>query len=618
MRLRLRRLGQRVALHHVLFLGFTLIAAVPVALLGVWVQQSALQKEIASVRDMHRQVADNIVLALSNYVHDADAAFRMSIAALQRGDWQPEVVVLLNSMHFKHVCLISPDGKILEWLPIRGGQPGAALSEAMMASLAPLIVEAQASLGNVRFSNVRLDSSGDPSIYMVIANQDGTISLGAISNAFFVELQQSVAFGKGGHAAIVDRAGHVIAHPNVQWRDEIKDISKVAPVQAMMRGESGVSIFFSPAAKKDMIAGYTVVPGVGWGAMVPQPMENLIDRASDVQFAAAGIILLGIVVVAFISWWLAGYLSGPIRAVVGASHANARGRFEVRAPEPRGPAPRELVELVSAFNAMVDEVGGKNADLADALERAEAASKAKSDFLANISHELRTPLNAIIGFSELIQSEAFGPVGNDRYRDYAGDVHESAQHLLTMINDVLDLSKAESGHIDVRIEPVEVGAIVEASTRMLQTLANEKNVALDLDVPDDLPSVRTDEGRLRQVLLNILSNAVKFTPADGRVHVSVEAGDSMVIAIEDTGIGVAARDLPKAMAPFGRGETSWSRQYEGTGLGLPLSKRIMEALGGELELDSELGVGTKVRLWLPLDGGRRMETRNPLPEVAAE
>ena len=301
-----------------------------------------------------------------------------------------------------------------------------------------------------------------------------------------------------------------------------------------------------------------------------------------------------------------------------ASHANARGRFEVKAPEPRGPAPRELVELVDAFNAMVDEVGGKDADLAEALDRAEAASKAKSDFLANISHELRTPLNAIIGFSDLTRSEAFGPVGNDRYREYAGDVHDSAQHLLTMINDVLDLSKAESGHIDVRIEPVEVGAIVEASTRMMQTLAGEKNVTLELDVPGNLPPVRTDEGRLRQVLLNILSNAVKFTPAEGKVRVSVEAGDSMIIAIEDTGIGVAARDLPKVMAPFGRGENSWSRQYEGTGLGLPLSKRIMEALGGVLELDSEVGVGTRVRLWLPLDGGGRMETRGPLPEVAAE
>ncbi|MBT5416203.1 MAG: sensor histidine kinase [Rhodospirillaceae bacterium] len=607
-----------MALHHVLFFGFTLMAAVPVALLGAWVQQSALEKEIASVRDMHRQVADNIVLALSNYVHDADAAFRMSIAALQRGSWQPEVVSLLDAMHFKHVCLIGADGTIIEWLPVHSDQASSALSPATMSALAPLIPEAQASMGTVRFSNVMPDSAGDPTIHMLIANPDGTISLAALSTAFFVELQQSVAFGKGGHAAIVDRTGHVIAHPNGQWRDEIKDISKVAPVQAMMRGESGVSIFYSPAAKKDMIAGFTVVPAVGWGAMVPQPMENLIGRASDVQFAAAGIILLGIVVVAFISWWLAGYLSGPIRAVVEASHANARGRFDVKAPRPRGPAPRELAELVNAFNGMVDEVGRKNTDLADARDRAEAASKAKSDFLANISHELRTPLNAIIGFSELIRSEAFGPVGNDRYREYAADVHDSAQHLRTMINDVLDLSKAEAGHIDVRIEPIEVGSVVEASTRMMQALADEKNVALETDLPAALPAVRTDEGRLRQVLLNILSNAVKFTPAGGRVRVSVEAGEGMVIAIEDTGIGVAARDMPKVMAPFGRGETSWSRQYEGTGLGLPLSKRIMEALGGVLELDSEIGVGTRVRLRLPLDSGRRMETGDALPEVAAE
>lgn len=599
-----------------LFLGFTLIAAVPVALLGAWVQQSALEKEIASVRDMHRQVADNIVLALSNYVHDADAAFRMAISVLRQGHGQPEIVEMLASLHFKHVCVIGRDGAVIESLPVSADPIARTISPATLEALAPLMAEAQATPGVARFSNAMMDADGRPSVYMLFSNPDGTISLAALTTEFFVALQESISFGKGGHAAIVDRTGHVIAHPNSSWREMVKDISKVAPVQAMMRGESGVSIFYSPAAKKDMIAGYTVVPGVGWGAMVPQPMENLIGRASDVQFAAAGIILLGIVVVGFISWWLAGYLSGPIRAVVDASHANARGRFEVKAPAPAGPAPRELVELVEAFNLMVDEVGRKNADLAEARDRAEAASKAKSDFLANISHELRTPLNAIIGFSELIRSEAFGPVGNDRYRGYASDVHESAHHLLTMINDLLDLSKAESGHIDVRIEPIEVGSLVEASTRMMQALADEKNVALDLAVPDILPVVRTDEGRLRQVLLNILSNAVKFTPSGGRVRVSADAGDSMIITVEDTGIGVAARDMPKVMAPFGRGETSWSRHYEGTGLGLPLSKRIMEALGGELELDSEVGVGTRVRLRLPLESGGRMQARAALPEVA--
>ena len=240
--------------------------------------------------------------------------------------------------------------------------------------------------------------------------------------------------------------------------------------------------------------------------------------------------------------------------------------------------------------------------LYEAKDRAETASRAKSDFLANMSHELRTPLNAVIGFSEILRDELFGPLGDTRYCEYAADINDSGNHLLRIINDILDLSKAEAGKIDMIDEVVALSELFDSSTRLLQPRLQSAELTLVQSLPDAIPGLRGDRQRLRQILLNLLSNAVKFTGPGGTVTLSaqLEAG-GIVIKVADTGVGMSQGDLQKAMLPFTQIDSGLHRKYAGTGLGLPLTKSMVELHGGSMILDSTPGAGTTVTVRFPAE-----------------
>jgi two-component system, cell cycle sensor histidine kinase PleC len=251
-----------------------------------------------------------------------------------------------------------------------------------------------------------------------------------------------------------------------------------------------------------------------------------------------------------------------------------------------------------------------------ALVAAENADRTRSNFLALMSHELRTPLNAIIGFSEVIHSEMFGPHSVKCYGEYAKDILGAGRHLLALINDILDLSKCDSGHFELYSEPVDVGALLRDCIRYLTGRAADGKVALRIEIPSDLPAVRGDALRLKQIILNLLTNAVKFTPPTGTVTIGaqVAADGGMEIAITDTGIGMSAEQIPIALEPFRQISSPLARNVEGTGLGLSLAKSLTERHGGTLAIESTPNVGTTVRLHLPpgrtiqLDDDRDLKT----------
>jgi signal transduction histidine kinase len=241
-------------------------------------------------------------------------------------------------------------------------------------------------------------------------------------------------------------------------------------------------------------------------------------------------------------------------------------------------------------------------NLTRALDAAAAASQAKSQFLATMSHELRTPLNAIIGFSELLKSELFGPMGDARYKGYVNDVHRSGKHLLALVNDVLDFSKIDAGHLTLQEDQIDIGETLSTSLRMIEGQAANTGVTLEQEIAHDLPILRADERRVRQILLNLLSNAVKFTQRGGRVRLIAFTDDNeFIVQVSDTGIGMAKEDIPRALERFGQLDSDLNRKYEGTGLGLPLTKKLAELHGGRLEIESELCVGTKVTVAFPGD-----------------
>ncbi|KZD10292.1 ATP-binding protein [Oceanibaculum pacificum] len=236
-----------------------------------------------------------------------------------------------------------------------------------------------------------------------------------------------------------------------------------------------------------------------------------------------------------------------------------------------------------------------------AKEQAEAASRAKSEFLANMSHELRTPLNAIIGFSEMIKNETIGEIGHPKYREYATDIYESGAHLLETINDILDLSRIEAGKFSLTEQLVDLNRTFENCLRLILPRIDRGRLQLVRALQTDLPYVRADERAIKHVLFNLLSNAVKFTAPGGSITVStLQAPDGAVeIAVQDTGIGIAKENIAKAMAPFGQVDATLSRQFEGTGLGLPLVNSLVDLHGGSFILESEPGVGTTAIVRLP-------------------
>lgn len=239
--------------------------------------------------------------------------------------------------------------------------------------------------------------------------------------------------------------------------------------------------------------------------------------------------------------------------------------------------------------------------LTEAHDAAVAANRSKSQFFANISHELRSPLNAIIGFSEILQKELFGPIGQAQYREYVHDIRDSAEHLLQIINDILDLSKIEAGKFDLQESDVGIVDLIESCIRLMEHRAEQGEVEISFDLPSRLPMLYADERKVKQILINLLSNSVKFTPAGGGVMVSAHETDAGAIelAVSDTGIGMTKDDLKTAFAVFGQVDGEHAKAADGTGLGLPLSRSLADLHEAALEIESEPGLGTTAVLRFP-------------------
>lgn len=241
-------------------------------------------------------------------------------------------------------------------------------------------------------------------------------------------------------------------------------------------------------------------------------------------------------------------------------------------------------------------------DLRAAKDQAEIASRAKTEFLANMSHELRTPLNAVIGFSDIMRSEMFGPLGSERYLEYAHSIHLSGDHLLRLINDILDISAIEAGMIDLNEAQVDLSDAIASCIKLVHWRAEAGRVTLETTLDrSTLPLLRADERRVKQILINLVSNAVKFTPEGGIVTIAAYGNSEgeMVLAVADTGIGMTAEQLPKAMAKFGQIEQPYVKKYEGSGLGLPLTRHMVERHGGRIDIQSTPGIGTIVTVNFP-------------------
>jgi two-component system cell cycle sensor histidine kinase PleC len=268
---------------------------------------------------------------------------------------------------------------------------------------------------------------------------------------------------------------------------------------------------------------------------------------------------------------------------------------------------RELMMTVRDLQKerlLADQQAQRLADLADKYARektrAEAANRSKSEFLANMSHELRTPLNAVIGFSEVMLAQMFGPMGSEKYAEYARDIHKSGQFLLDVINDILDMSKIEAGRMQLECDTLDLNVVLDEVMRLVGPRAYEGHISIERDVVAGL-SLWADRRAVKQVLINLLSNAVKFTPEGGRIAITAtRQGGYVAVAIRDTGIGIPARDIEKLGRPFEQVENQLTKSKGGSGLGLAISRSFVELHGGSLTIRSVMGQGTEVTVTFPM------------------
>ena len=411
------------------------------------------------------------------------------------------------------------------------------------------------------------------------------------------EFVERLAIGGRGTAYLVDTSGMVIAHPKAEFmlrRTRVSDPHILA--YATDRAPRKATRAAIEAASLDGAPSYASVASIGtppWTVVVEQPAEVVTAPLRRSLLGALAILAVALVMSFLVSLWYARRLSGPILALEAGAAAFRQGNFEKRIGVRTG----DEIELVAAeFNRMADQLQEYTTDLerkvAEKTTELETANRHKSEFLANMSHELRTPLNAVIGFSEVLKERMFGEL-NDKQMEYVRDIYGSGQHLLSLINDILDLSKIEAGRMELDIHEFDVRAAVANCCTLIRDRAQRQKLKLESVVDPDVGRWPADERKFKQILLNLMSNAVKFTSPGGMVTVRVRIEDNwLAVSVADTGIGIAAEDRAAIFEEFRQLHAPGEAKHEGTGLGLSLSRRLVELHGGRITVESVAGKGS--------------------------
>jgi signal transduction histidine kinase len=431
------------------------------------------------------------------------------------------------------------------------------------------------------------------------------------------DLVGQTRLGTSGYVYAIDARGVPIAHPN---RTAFTNRSLALPqvTRALASSQSGSTVGRNFRGQKVLSTWATVGP-VGWKVFVEQPESAAFAPVRGKIWRTALLLAAFLAVGVGLSVLLARRLVRPVKQIRTAAARIGAGaydeRIELRRRDELGGLADELNGMAASLQASVQSLEQKVEERTRELQRAlaelsrkgrqlEVASEHKSHFLANMSHELRTPLNAIIGFSQVLQQRLFGPI-NEKQEEYLDDILSSGNHLLSLINDVLDLSKVEAGQVELEVASLSLREALERGVVMVREPATKHGVRLSLELAPGVDLVEGDERRLRQVIFNLLSNAVKFTPEGGEIVVATASRDhEVLISVTDTGPGIPLEDHERIFEEFQQTDVG-VRQREGTGLGLALSKRLVELHGGRIWVESEPGHGSRFVFTLPAKEANR-------------
>jgi signal transduction histidine kinase len=435
--------------------------------------------------------------------------------------------------------------------------------------------------------------------YMQIAVRAGdAVTVADVNLKFIWDVITRIKVGEKGKAYVIDANGYLVADPDIGLVLRKTDLSALDHVQAALAGgeDQEPAMLAVDRAGTEVLTAFAPIEPLGWRVFVEQPVSEVYATLDASILRTALLLLAGFVISAVAALALARRMVSPIRTLQEGAQRIGAGELEQRIDVRTGD---ELEALAGQFNDMTTELRRSYAELEQKVEeRTEqlaVANRHKSEFLANMSHELRTPLNAIIGFSEALREKMFGEL-NDKQLEYLDDIHASGRHLLSLINDILDLSKIEAGRMELDVQSFAAPGALESALALVRERAQRKGIALSLEVDARLGEMRADERKFKQILLNLLSNAIKFTPEGGRIAVDARVnGAGLEFAVSDNGIGIAPQDQAAVFEEF----RQVGPRAEGTGLGLALTRKFVELHGGAIGVASERGCGATFTFTIP-------------------
>ena len=449
--------------------------------------------------------------------------------------------------------------------------------------------------------------AAQPAMTLAMIERGGGVAIAQLDLTTVRELvSNSVKLGGTSLAYVVDSRGIAIAYPNPAVVSRATDFSHLSQVHLAITGAAPQAVTAKDLHGRQVLTAYSTVAPLGWHVFVEQSAAEAFAPLYQSVAVSGLLLLLALIPALLASLFFARRMVRPIESLRNAATHIGSGALEQNISIQTGD---ELEELADSFNRMTrqlrdsynnleQQVADRTRALAEANRQLEAASRHKSDFLASMSHELRTPLNAVIGFSEVLLERMFGDV-NQKQEEYLQDILSSGRHLLSLINDILDIAKVEAGHLELQLAPVDLRLVLGDAVSIVRETAVRRGISLELRIGDRVTTMVADERRLKQTLFNLLSNALKFSPRGGRVTLEAQhLGTSVRFSVSDTGEGILPEDRERIFEEFEQANTR--KAVEGTGLGLALAKRFVELHGGRIWVESVVGSGSTFSFTLPM------------------
>ena len=426
------------------------------------------------------------------------------------------------------------------------------------------------------------------------------------------ETLSSLRVGRAGHVHLVTGSGLLIGHPDLSVVLQKRNLAKLEQTQTVFRSVSDVTTPNTFATRnmheQRVLTSYALIPSVGWAVVAEQPIEEVYTPLYASLLRTSVVLLIGLGVALMATLFVSRRVVRPLETLRQGVESIGRGNLSVRLDVKTGDELEILADEVNemtahlreAYTGLESKVAERTQALTIANERLEEASQHKSQFLAHVNHELRTPMSAIIGYGRLLLRATEGQIAPVQ-RENLQDLLRNAERLLALIDSLLDFAKIEAGKMEIRLEPVEVGEVVRGAVSTIEPILNGGNVRLVQDIAPDIPLVNSDREKLRQIILNLLDNAAKFTErGEIKIAASHHRG-SLKLVVSDTGIGIEHTDLSQIFEKFERGDSWSARKVRGTGLGLAIVKRFVHLLGGDVSAESEVGKGSTFTVVLPCE-----------------